>query len=894
MFASTAPRDADTMSSRKLESEASIRRRLLLEPEAVDDDLPTAWTCSYVMSSGDGINLLGTLDVDRNRARFVANSGLFGTAYQFVMPRDQIQIVRVPTASTPYNALELHTKYRQNILCDFDDNVATFRRCCEVMKLDVLPQDEPLIAVLPTDVSDHANRWRQRAAQTRREREAAEALAARGGLVEDDGEQLTKQVMHLHGEKLALQKRMTELERENKHLCGEVEVLYSQVDEQSERASREREALEAAASAAVDSMLAVTAENERNERKERLSKEQEEASSPGSATSPDSEKQNKNEVNEVKVEKYTLQYEPTAVVSVPDDSLDSAITRQDELASSVAALREEKESFEREIQRLRAELLKRDEERFEAGKNDTPASPTKSTFSKEDDDNMQDMLAMEVTRLLAKQTELASHLAKVQREKELLEKENELLYRKTEQVETEVETVKIEKDLACERLSQVSRAASSREGLGFLSENGDFDGTSDMAPNSPPRWTDKPTLNQTKQTSAKGKKKLDDGPDAELAAKLIKRLETGGESEEATQMRLEMGRMKSELEQLKSQADAQSLRDDDLETSFELLEESRVAIETLEREKQNAEREKEQVRKDLLRKELELKSEKDKIATATAQAAQAAAQAAILKEKEEALWRVTEAELRAADAERAVEALRMENESSVQKVRELEDELKSERSRSKANSCASTVDEFLKNSKTPRGGQPVLEYSFAQSLPETPGEWNGTSTPFSDAGYSVSDKVWQELILGKESLLEAATARDAQKEDEIMALKAKLERLEKGKGGNVSAPSSARKEKKKGGSRLGSPRSPERVKSPSSVKSSVDVALSSHLAGLSLPRINTGVVLVPDRSSPTSTLTKENVVGIQTPRAEDSRSPLTKGLSAIGSFAKRFSPGGNQ
>jgi len=101
---------------------------------------PNSWNCSYVMSSGDGVNLLGTLDVDAKRARFVAATGLFGTAYQFVMPRDQIQVLRVPTAKTPYNALELHTKYRQNILCDFDDNTEVFRRCCEVMKLEILPQ----------------------------------------------------------------------------------------------------------------------------------------------------------------------------------------------------------------------------------------------------------------------------------------------------------------------------------------------------------------------------------------------------------------------------------------------------------------------------------------------------------------------------------------------------------------------------------------------------------------------------------------------------------------------------------------------------------------------------------------------------------------------------------
>ena len=99
-----------------------------------------SWRCSYVMNSENGVNLYGRLDVDEKRARFVAASGLFGTAYQFVMPRDQIQIVRVPTASSPYNALELHTKYRQNILCDFKDNEAVFRRCCALMKLEVLPQ----------------------------------------------------------------------------------------------------------------------------------------------------------------------------------------------------------------------------------------------------------------------------------------------------------------------------------------------------------------------------------------------------------------------------------------------------------------------------------------------------------------------------------------------------------------------------------------------------------------------------------------------------------------------------------------------------------------------------------------------------------------------------------
>lgn len=47
---------------------------------ATTEDPDKSWECSYVMSSGNGVNLLGKLDVDMNRARFVATAGLFGTA----------------------------------------------------------------------------------------------------------------------------------------------------------------------------------------------------------------------------------------------------------------------------------------------------------------------------------------------------------------------------------------------------------------------------------------------------------------------------------------------------------------------------------------------------------------------------------------------------------------------------------------------------------------------------------------------------------------------------------------------------------------------------------------------------------------------------------------------
>ena len=124
------------------------------------------------MTGDNGVILLGTLDVDENRARFVASSGLFGTAYQFVMPRDQIQIVRVPSASAPYNALELHTKYRQNILCDFDDNVSVFRQVVDVMKCQ-LPQESPMSPSSPRTSA------RRPPGGARRRRETPRARGAR-------------------------------------------------------------------------------------------------------------------------------------------------------------------------------------------------------------------------------------------------------------------------------------------------------------------------------------------------------------------------------------------------------------------------------------------------------------------------------------------------------------------------------------------------------------------------------------------------------------------------------------------------------------------------------------------------------------------------------------------
>ena len=856
-------------------SSPSTRRKLLLDSdEAPEDDQPNAWTCSYVMSSGDGVNLLGTLDVDRNRARFVANSGLFGTAYQFVMPRDQIQIVRVPTASSPYNALELHTKYRQNILCDFDDNVATFKRCCEVMKLDVLPQDEPLIAVLPTDVSDHANKWRARAAQKRREREAAEALAARGGGEPDDGHQLTQQVMHLHGEKVALQRRMFELERENEHLHGEVEVLYAQVDEQSERSQRQREALEAAAREALDDVLAADMEKERTRREAAREKEK----LLRASQREEGEKENKAVTPPDSALKKAEQ-EARAEVSEAEKLKNAQ--RQDELVASVASLREERAMFEGEVARLRLELERRDAEREEklanADANDANAENAENKASssldaEERDDDMQDMLAMEVQRLLAKQAELSNHLARAQREKEMLEKENELLYQQTEAVEEDAQTARFERALAWERLSEAESAAGFR-----VLETA-------IAPSSPPRDNDVVSPSVSSRASPikaggppiKGSalpkiEKASDGPDAELAAKLIGRLERGGESDEAASLKLEMERMKAELGRMKAER-------------AESLGRSRVGSDAASETKPSEEDERRRSGEDtgdsasaaaaaalraaLEKKEEELRIERRRVAKEIAAATKRAAAEASAREKEEALWRVTEAELRAADAERALEALRVEKEESERALALATEELRSERSRSRAGSVSASLS--LSQAGENDGSRVSLPFGvpLPVSLPDPPGFGTDDRTS-SDGGWSVPERVWQEILLEKESALSALSASDKAKEDEIERLRERLSKLE-------------RRAKKEASTHEGSTPSPPKRSVSRSVKSSPATAFNETFAGVGkLPAIDVSGKSVTRSDSPTAKATSPEY-------AKSPRSPFAKGLTGLGVAAAGF------
>jgi len=874
--ARAGPSGAATRAS-VMSSSPSTRRKLLLDSEdAPDDDQPCAWTCSYVMSSGDGVNLLGVLDVDKNRARFVANSGLFGTAYQFVMPRDQIQIVRVPSASAPYNALELHTKYRQNILCDFDDNVATFRRCCEVMKLDVLPQDEPLIAVLPTDVSDHANKWRARAAAKRREREAAEALAARGGGEPDDGHQLTQQVMHLHGEKVALQRRMTELERENEHLHGEVDVLYAQVDEQSERAQRQREALEAAAREAVDDALKKCADDTEDTKLLRASRTEK------------GEKENRLEANVPAGDGgAALAKTDARPADFPTEKLKHGKTRQDELVRSVASLRSERAAFEGEVARLRAELERREKlERETKLLADAEAEAAeKHAGHARPDDDMQDMLASEVQRLLAKQAELSSHLASARREKQMLEKENELLYHKSEAVEEAAETARAEKALAWERLSLVSaeeRGARSARAEGSI------------APSSPPREEGTggtlgtkpfhPSASE-KLGGALKKKQTDDGPDAELAAKLIGRLERGGESLEAASLKLEMERMKAELGRMRAERAASALphaADEHLAEPSSGLARSGAEAKA-EAEAAAAEAAAAALRAELEEKEEELRMEKRRAAAAVAAAAERAAAEAAAREKEEALWHVTEAELRAADAERALDALRLEKEASERTLALVTEELRSERSRSRAGSTSRADDRNPYDSETftarisrPRGSADT-DQQTRDDRSHSPAR---SSSELS--GWSVPERVWREILLEKESALSALSERDKAKEDELTRLRDRLARLERRgvkEAKEASTPSPPKPRSVGSRSRAVTPN--EDVAD----RRATDSETNENAVGafVSLPAIDVSGGDAKSLSRADSPSAKA-----ASPSAKSPRSPFTKGLTGLGVAAAGF------
>jgi len=617
---------------------------------------PNSWNCSYVMSSGDGVNLLGTLDVDAKRARFVAATGLFGTAYQFVMPRDQIQVLRVPTAKTPYNALELHTKYRQNILCDFDDNKEVFRRCCEVMKLEILPQvrphppprtnvvfapttatiaiktltgpprprppytqDAPLIGVLSVEKSEVAKEYRaktelRKLAVVSVERDVSALRSPSAANRRNEDEQLTKQVQHLFTEKVMLQARLKELERENQHLSDEVEMLHTQVDEQADEvdAAYDR-AMKDAADTVVEDFLAqqleldaareaevAAAKAEADAVRERLGKLEADARREHEVhrlvntalrnviEGDDDGGQNSIDVHSSPSRTASPALQPTmsSPMAASSSPMTSSMTparerelhalqrRSEELQRHMETLRDERSRMQREVAALKAELYEKEEQTYAD----------------------RESLAREVEALLSRQAELSANLAQVRREKEMLEEDNEVLYAKAEEeaerARVEAEAAKLartpstartptptikgfrqdesedastpdgpttppteEKDK--EKVSNstetpglaVRPTAKSKNSSGWCSsdddENDENDGTrappvtanATPAPHSPLHWRMQSQVTSPERVrvraAAAAKKSIADGPDSELAAKLMRRLKRAGEENEA-------------------------------------------------------------------------------------------------------------------------------------------------------------------------------------------------------------------------------------------------------------------------------------------------------------------------------------------------------------------------
>jgi hypothetical protein len=668
-------------------------------------------------------------------------------------------------------------------------------------------------------------------------------------------------------------------------LHGEVEVLYAQVDEQSERSQRQREALEAAAREALDDVLAADMEKERTRRIEAA--REKEKLLPEASQREEGEKENKAVTPADSALKNAEQGHCVAEVSEAEKLKNAQ--RQDELVASVASLREERAMFEGEVARLRSELERRDAEREEklanadaddANAENAENKASSSLDAEERDDDMQDMLAMEVQRLLAKQAELSSHLARAQREKEMLEKENELLYQQTEAVEEDAQTARFERALAWERLSEAESAAGFR-----VLETA-------IAPSSPPRDQDVVSPSVSSRASPikaggppiKGSalpkiEKASDGPDAELAAKLIGRLERGGESDEAASLKLEMERMKAELGRMKAER-------------AESLGRSRVGSDTASETKpseedENARRSGEDtgdsasataaaaLRAALAKKEEELRIERRRVAKEIAAATKRAAAEASAREKEEALWRVTEAELRAADAERALDALRLEKEASERTLALVTEELRSERSRSRAGSV-SRADDRARDSETARkrgsadteGTRDDRSHSPARSSSEL-------------SGWSVPERVWQEILLEKESALSALSERDKAKEDELTRLRDRLARLERRGVKEAKEASTPSPPKPPVGSRSRAVAPNEDVADRRATDSRPNENAVG--AGVSLPAIDVSGGDAKSLSRADSPSAKA-----ASPSAKSPRSPFTKGLTGLGVAAAGF------
>jgi len=193
-----------------------------------------------------------------------------------------------------------------------------------------------------------------------------------------------------------------------------------------------------------------------------------------------------------------------------------------------------------------------------------------------------DMLAKEVEHLLARQAELASHLAQVRREKELLEGENDILYAEAEQNSNAKSATKMVSEQGTSPMFEET-ASPRKEGrlppplpartTSTSVEKSALPSLDERPPSPCPRWplnetTSAPhpsTVAPKPSTHLVRRKSLatagatatatalsrSDGPDAELAAKLIGRLNRAGESDEAQVLTKQVDSLLSQQEKMK-------------------------------------------------------------------------------------------------------------------------------------------------------------------------------------------------------------------------------------------------------------------------------------------------------------------------------------------------------
>lgn len=482
------------------------------------------------------------------------------------------------------------------------------------------PQDAPLIGVISVEKSEVAKEYRaktelRKLATSSVERDVSALRSPSSANRRNEDEQLTKQVQHLFTEKAMLQRRLKELERENAHLHDEVEMLYTQVDEQADEvdAAYER-AMRDAANVVVEDFLTqqqeldarreaevAAARAEADAVRERLGKLEADAgrerevrvlvdgairniigAGGDDKREPDQRKPDPSTQTPSTHQTPHSGASPPTPGGTPSSSLQLTPARERELH----ALQRRSEELQRHMERMRSER---------AGMELEVAALRRELFEKEEQTYAdRESLAREVEQLLARQAEMSSNLAQVRREKEMLEEDNEVLYAKAEE-ESERARAEAEAAALARTPTTSNPKAPSPPDRGGGVDGPDTPPTADKATTPPPN---KPEGDETRRTTeatrttrrttetwgsssdeeendendgtrappatanatpagyhspahwrvhsqvsspdrvrvraaAAAKKSIADGPDSELAEKLMRRLKRAGEENEA-------------------------------------------------------------------------------------------------------------------------------------------------------------------------------------------------------------------------------------------------------------------------------------------------------------------------------------------------------------------------